>query len=338
MCYLCVGLASHANISLSVEQEGAKPQHIHHVGHVVRDISKALDLYCRLGFNCAAPAYPMISPAEGEPPKPFGVANTHATFLRNFIELVAVVSDDVPIPPDAVLIPLHVPAPALSQNIGTIKRTVTTLAAGLARFEGLHILVFQADDVAASAAQLRKAGVRHSGVNTVQRQIETTAGVHVAPVRLLEIDQEPVPEGRIAVAENPAPEMLQAQNHMNHPNGAIDLVESVLCVPPDDVEAYVQRYRRYLGRDARAEGAARIFDLQDCHITLVPENSLGDLLPGESAPALPAFVAYAVKVREPHATEALLQRNGVPTGTLPTGDVCVGARSALGAAVIFRQA
>ena len=71
----------------------------------------------------------MMSPKEGEPTKPFGVANTHATFLRNFIELATVVSDDAPIPKEAVLISLQVPAAVLPRILETIKRTVATLAA-----------------------------------------------------------------------------------------------------------------------------------------------------------------------------------------------------------------
>jgi hypothetical protein len=316
---------------------GTELRNIHHVGHVVRDMRKALELYRRLGFDCAPPAYPIISRAEGEPPKPFGAANTHATFLCNFVELVTVVSDDAPLPHDAVLIPLHVPAPALPRVLETIARTVATLAAGLARFEGLHILAFQTDDVAASAAQFDSDGVTHSGANIVQRQIETAAGLQVAPVRYLEIDQEPVPEGRLAIVENPPPEILRAQSHMNHPNGAIALVESLLCVADREIDSYAQRYRRYLGGDARAEGTARMFDLQDSRITIAPASSLGAFLPGEAAGELPAFVAYAVKVCDLPATEALLRRNGVPVALSPAGDIFVPARSALGAAVIFRQ-
>ena len=82
----------------------------------------------------------------------------------------------------------------------------------------------------------------------------------------------------------------------------------------------------------------RIFDLQDARITLVPAAHLGMLLPGETAPALPAFVAYAVTVRDVRATEALLRQNGLPVATSAARDIFVPARSTLGAAVIFRQA
>jgi catechol 2,3-dioxygenase-like lactoylglutathione lyase family enzyme len=315
---------------------GAEIRHLHHVGLVVRDMTRALDLYRSLGFNCPPPAYPMISPREGAPPKPFGVVNTHAAFVRNFIELASVVSEDVPIPRGAAMVPIEVPATALPGIRAAIERTVATLAVGLSRFEGLHILVFQTDDVAASAARFDKIGLRHSGANTARRQIETTNGIQSVPVHVLEIDQEPVPEGRLAVAENPAAEILQTQSHTDHPNGAIGLVEALLCVRDDELDATVARYGRYIGRDATAHDGSWIFELEDSQVIILPGSQLGRFLPGETAPALAAFIAYAVSVRDLRATDALLKANGVRVLEAPTGDIFVPATSALGAAVIFR--
>ena len=152
---------------------GIEIRHLHHVGHVVRDMRRGLDLYRRLGFDCPPPAYPVMSEPAGEPPRPFGAANTHAAFARNFVELATVVSDDAPIPDNASLVPIQVPPAALPKFLETLERTVATLASGLSRFEGLHILVLQTDDVAATAARFDQLGVRHSGANLVRRQIET---------------------------------------------------------------------------------------------------------------------------------------------------------------------
>ena len=172
-----------------------KITHIHHVGHVVRDMSVALELYRKLGFICPPPAYPTMAEKEGELPKPLGAANTHATFLRNFIEIVTVVKDGGRIPGDAKLVPLQVPPAALSRILENIRRTIATVSRSLSRYEGTHILCLYTADVEASAAQFDKDGVGHSGVNTVQRPVETTAGVQIVPVHVLEIDREDVPEG-----------------------------------------------------------------------------------------------------------------------------------------------
>jgi catechol 2,3-dioxygenase-like lactoylglutathione lyase family enzyme len=310
--------------------------YLHHVGLVVSDMEKALELYRRLGFLLQPPAYPMMSLKEGEPPKPLGVANTHVRFRRNFIELVTIAGDESRIPTDAKLVPIQVPPHALQRVLETIKRTVATLTVSLARFQGLQILVFQTPDAEATAQQMSADGVRHSGVNTVQREIDTGNGPRMVPVRLLEIDGEAVPEGRLAVAENPSLDVLRAQRGMDHPNGAQDLVEVILCVADTDLDDFERRYARYLARPVRHDGPARVFDLDGSRVTIIPDSSLEVILPGEKAPALPAFVAYAVAVPAPEASYKLLRENGFPVMTTSSGDGFVPAAAALGAAIIFR--
>ncbi|MEV4896282.1 VOC family protein, partial [Nonomuraea sp. NPDC055795] len=72
-------------------------------------------------------------------------------------------------------------------------------------------------------------------------------------------------------------------------------------------------------------------------VRIVPASALPGLLPGERPPALPAFVAYAVSVRDLPATERFLRGNGVPLATTGSGEIFVPAEAALGAAIIFRQ-
>jgi hypothetical protein len=310
--------------------------HLHHAGLVVRDIGRAMEVYRRLGFALTAPSFPAVSPAEGAPPRAAGAGNTHANFLRNFVEIVTVVRDGSAIPDDAELVPIQVPPAALPRVLDMINRTVGLIASRLERFEGLHILVLHTPDAESEAARLTAEGVGHSPVLSVQRRIDTAGGLQMVPARLLEIDE--VPEGRLAVAENPAPETLRAQLHMDHPNGAVDLVEAVLCVGEAELAAFERRYQAYLGRPARADGPARVFDLNNSRVTLVPDVHLAAILPGETPPAVPAFVAYAVAVRDVGATRALLQQNRVPVSMSPSGDIFVPAAAAAGAAVIFRQA
>ena len=47
-------------------------------------------------------------------------------------------------------------------------------------------------------------------------------------------------------------------------------------------------------------------------LQLIPESWLGEFLPGETASALPAFVAYAVAVRDLGSTRRWLEDNGFP--------------------------
>ena len=310
---------------------------IHHVGHVVHQMGAALERYRQLGFAVASPDYPMISLSPGAPPRPFGAANTHIRLQRNFIELVTVVSGPADIPADARLIPLQV-APAVREQTATaIRQTVATLTAGLARYQGLHILVFGSDDVAASAEELDRADVRHGGVMNVQRQIDPRDPTKTSPVRYLEIDGSSTLEGRIAIAENPYGELPIQQRPALHPNGALDLVGSVLCVPDGELEAHARRYARYLGCSPREDGALRQLDLPWAQIVIGEAGALAGLLPGERAPALPAFVACVVTVRDIVSTAQMLGSSEVPYGRTGSGDLFVPAAWALGAAIVFRQ-
>ena len=321
---------------------------LHHIGHVVSDMEEGLELYRRLGFHLSPPAYPMLSPREGEPPRPFGAANTHANFPRNFVELMTCVRDDGSsrIPGGAKLIPLQAPPEHLQRLTESIRATVAKVASCLARFQGLHILVFKTRDAEAVAGRLGSEGVRHGGVNAVRLPVDTAQGPRIAPIRLIELDSggteeaasSRVPEGRIAMAESPPAELLQAQLHMDHPNGAVDLVESVLCVAEAALPEVARRYEKYVGRPARIDGPMRVFDLERSRVTLVADADLEAILPGERAPALPAFVAYAVAVRDVGAARKLLEENGLPLRVSASGDIFVPAAAALGAAVIFRNA
>lgn len=88
-------------------------KHIHHVGHVVSNMSAALELYKKLGFVYLASAYPLVAEKEGEEPKPLGVANTHIPFLRNFVEIATVAKEGAAIPEDAKMVHIQVPPAAL---------------------------------------------------------------------------------------------------------------------------------------------------------------------------------------------------------------------------------
>jgi hypothetical protein len=303
--------------------------YVHHVGHVVRDMGAALALYRRMGFRVPPPTFPALPSEDGGLPRVVGAGNAHVTFRRNFLELVTVLDGEPG--PDAVVEVLDVPAKAIGRVTEGITATTTRISSALARFEGLHILVFQTSDADAAAARLAADGVEHGGVLRARRPGGN--GAAAVPISVIEIDGEAgrTPEGRLAVAED-----LPDSAH-EHPNGALDLVGPVLCVPAAEIAAYERRYARYLGRAARIAGPVRIFDLDGCAVTLVAEPDLGALLPGERAPALPAFVGYAVTVGDLATTRGLLEEANIPVRDTPHGEVFVPAAAALGTAVIFRQ-
>ncbi|MFC9245452.1 VOC family protein [Streptomyces sp. NPDC057136] len=299
---------------------------LHHVGHVVSDMAQALALYRRLGFHVSPPSVPALAPREGASPDPFGAANTHADLSRSFIELVTPVKagSTAGLPPDTRIVPLQAPPEKLPMLLSRIEATSAQLGGWCDRFEGLHILMFSSPDVDGAADRLIAAGVDHDGVNTIGRPVETPNGIRTELVRYLEI--EGAPEGRVGVVADLDLE-FQHTRHLDHPNGAQDLVEAVLCVAEGQLPLVRERFERYLGRPISAEAP----------ITLMTKADLPDLLPGEDPSALPALVACTVTVPDIARVRALLEENGLPVRETGRGEPYVPASAALGAALIFRE-
>jgi len=307
---------------------------LHHVGHLVRDIQKGLDLYQRLGFHMTPPTFPTITLSDNAPATPFGVGNSHADFGDNsFVELLTVVDGHQRIPVNAILIPLQIPAAARSRVVEVISRTIMTLNGCLARFEGLHILVFGTPDADAQAQRLSQEGIGHSGVNVTRQQFPNQVDSVASVIRVIELDDpsNPVPEGRLAVAE-----FLKRSG--SHPNGALGLIDAVLCVPEADLPAYEHRYEKYTNCQAQRTGQSSIFELGTSRVTLVADSALDSILPGERPLGVPGFVAYTVRVRDIEVTHKMLLANGFSPKTTVSGDVFVSATEALGAAVVFHPA
>ena len=317
---------------------------LHHVGHVFRDLGEGLALYRRLGFFVPPATYPMLSRSVGQPPAPFGLANTHVEFPRAFVELLTCVGDgaDAALPPDAQGVPMHPPdisAEKLAELRAAVAKVAGAIEARLARREGVHILVFHSANVDGVSARLTAAGVEHAPPLSARRTIRTRDGVKAGPVRFLALSGDPdvVPEGRLAFADLPADELLDAQMGLVHPNGALALVEVIVAVPDAQLAATALRYERLLGRAPRDSDATRIFELSQSRVIVAGEIGLQRLLPGATVPSTATIVGYTVAVADLAVTKALLATNGLAVTTNAGGDLVVPATVAQGVAVGFRQ-
>jgi hypothetical protein len=136
---------------------------------------------------------------------------------------------------------LQAPAETLQRLTDSITETATRIAHALDRFQGLQILVFGTADVDATIARLAAHAVAHSAVNRLQRPAATGEKTKQISVGYVEIDSEPglSPEGRLALAEDAPADSAHLIGNQGHPNGAIELIESVLCVPDADLSNFV---------------------------------------------------------------------------------------------------
>lgn len=315
---------------------------LHHVGHVVADIGAAAELYRRLGFHVGPPGFPAwkdqpIGQADNNL-VPFGAGNTHIEFHRDFVELVTVL--DGPLPAEAFLMPIEVPADKRDGMMRAIRTTTDNIKACLDRFEGLHITLFEGADPSAVAARLDAGGIAHGGVHHVQRPMWTEGGYTTSvPASFLEIGEDArVPEGRIGVASNPDTALLDAQKLPRHPNGAVGLTEVVLCAADGDLDAHAARYAAILDREPERADHGRVFTLEGSRLTIARASRLGKVWPGAEVPETPGFAAYGVAVEDLAATRELLVGNGFSVNETADGSVVVPAAEAMGAAVLFTQA
>lgn len=312
---------------------------LHHAGLVVRDLDLAMATFRRLGFTVPEGAFPGLPTGPDGAHQAVGAGNTHLRFDDNFVELAAVVGPGGQIGANATMVPMDVPVDRLPVLREVIDRTAARIATALERFEGLHILAFEAPDLDAAADRLATVGVQHPGVSRLRQPVDTPEGTETVPVAYLEIDEEPglAPEGRIVLAEPMGVDALRWQGNPGHPNGARRLISAVLCVPDAEVETFVRRYEAYTGRSAQREGHRHVLDLEKARLIIVGADDLAEVLPRAHAVALPAFVAYTLLVDDLAATASLLEQEGVPVHRTADGEVAVTPDQAYGVLSIFRE-
>lgn len=319
---------------------------LHHVGLVVSDIGAARAAYTRLGFVVPPATFPALPPGPGQQPQAFGAGNTHITFASTFLELATVVDDtsngpaaDRIRPEDQRLHVIHAPDAALERLTTVIAETTARLRSALDRFEGLHILALQTTDADAVATRMRAAGVPTSGVQRLQRPIETADGTRIEPIGYLELDEPSLtPEGRLAVAENPPTDVLAVQVVPDHPNGATALTEVHLSAPDADLDLIIDRYHRYLDLAARADGPSWAFELEQARVVVTPVSRLPEVLPGAAARTDgPAIAGCTLTVRDLAATAEHFSSRDVSYSE-HNGRIVVTGAEAAGATLVFSPA
>jgi hypothetical protein len=256
-----------------------------HVAVANRDFAALQAAYERLGFRLTPLSQQAGALRPGEPDQPWGTANRCAFLRSGYIELLGIAD------------------PALPLN---------RLDQFLARYEGMHVLVFGTGDAEATAARLG------ADVARIARRVD---GEKVA----FRLARTAFPEGRVQFCQHLSREILWAPRWLDHPNGAVALDEAFLEV--EDPEAAAFRYEAALGvAPSRAEGAFR-FALAPGALTIRS---------GADAPALPFMAGFAVAVEDLERTRRVLEEGGVPYGRRDD-EIVVPRAAAGGATCIFRR-
>lgn len=266
-----------------------------HVGVCARDAAVLWAAWERLGFALT----PAARQSRGD--GPMGTANRCAMLRRGYLELLAIVD------------------PALPDN---------GLAAMLDRSGGARILALGMEDAEGNLARLRRAGLDIPGIAPLSRPVEPGGPV----ARFERLPLPAAPEGRVQLVRHLTPEAIWQPRWMTHPNAATELRAAIVAA--DRPAESAARLSRLSGLPLEPDPAGGFaLPLPDgARVRVMEPDAVAALLPGVSAPALPAVAAIVLGVSDPAATRRALA--AVPHAEVP-GGVLVGADQAAGCAVLF---
>ncbi len=289
----------------------------HHVGLITRDMDRTIAAYERLGFGFTPLSEPRIILAPGRAPETFGAGNRTAIFGDNYLEVLG-----------------HTDAGRWDSTTPE-QRGPYDLDVPLARYEGMHVMHFNADDIHGLRGRLVAQGVECADVKPFERDVDTPDGAKTMKALVFSFPRAVNPEGLIQVAHHLTPELVLQPRFMKHANGARRVTESIICAA--DPEGYAEKYGRYTGRGHRSAGGHFEVDAgAGTRVTVVSPEHVGDVVPGGRAPAEPSMVGFTTAVDDLGRVRELLKENGVPFKE-HGGRLVVAASDAGGSAVLFEE-
>ena len=287
----------------------------HHVGLITRDMTTTIARYEQLGFSFTPLSQPRISLAPGRAPEPFGAGNRTAIFADNYLEVLGYT--------DTVLWNSTTPE----------QRGPYDLDVPLARYEGMHVMHFDSDDLDGLRSRLTAAGVECAAIKPFERNVDTPDGERHMKALAFGFPPGANPEGLLQIAQHLTPELVLQPRFMHHPNGARRVTESIVCAA--DPERYAEKYSRYTGFDSTlVDGQFRVDVGPTARVRIVTPEQVGEIVPGGRALAEPSMVGFTVAVSDLARAAELLDTNGVPHQELD-GRLVVRAADACGSAVLF---
>jgi hypothetical protein len=289
----------------------------HHVGLIVADIDTTVRQFECLGFAFAPLSIHKFALRPGEPLVPLGTGNRCAIFHNNFLEIVGVIDQE------------------RWRQITTAQRGPYNVDAFIARYQGLHVMHFGADDIEVVRARFAKTGVAASEITRIERNVDTPDGPRMMKAETLYFPPGTNPEGAVQIASHRTPELVLQPRYMKHSNGAVSITECIVCTP--ETAAYAAKYERYSGHAAKQTGNLRVVDLGRSRVVVVAPDHLGDVIPDCVPPALPFLAGFTVAADSLEQSRAHLRKAGVPFRE-HGGRLVVSPAHGCGSAVIFEAA
>jgi hypothetical protein len=274
-----------------------------HVGYFVHDLQAAGVQLERLGFRVSLTNVQTNADASGAL-KPSGTSNRLAKLKFGFLEILAATHDT----------PL---ADQFKQQI--------------ARYSGLQLIAFSADDMARERERLTGAGFAMQGVVELKRRDRTLPGEPEVHFSVMRPQPGVMAEGRVQWVTPQTPDTVWRADTISR-NGVEGLTDILLCVE-DPAEA-AARYGRYVGRAPIERDGLHVVSLDRGGLAFADTNEIAKILPDFRPPSLPFMAGQALRA-DLSVTRARLEQAGVRPVSSSSDLICVGPADALGGYMLF---
>jgi len=274
-----------------------------HIGIVGADLEAMERAYARLGFT-VAPRCELVALAGDGSATPLGQVNSHLLFGRTYVELTAVEGD----------LETH------------------HLRDAIARYYGFHIVVLTAEDADAARSRLIANGLEAPPTALAGREVRYPGGRGMAGFRWFRVPDADLPDVFVCYVEQLTPDLVFDASLNDHPNGARELQEILICA--DDPAAAAARFARASGAAvATAPGGPRV-ELAVGRARFLGTEALRREFPDIAPPALPWAAGFTMSCPDIAATRRFLRNSDLSWHD--GGDrMWIGPDDACGAVVAF---
>lgn len=260
-----------------------------HVAHFVRDPEAARRALTRCGF-APTPISIQVNPDSAGGTRPTGTGNTTAMFERGYAEVLFKTADT----------PL-----------------AREFEAMLEQHAGLHLAAFAVADAEAAHRRLAASGFAVRELVSMSRPVDAETGTATAAFTIARLQPGAMPEGRIQMLTHHTEQAVWQRRWLNHPNGAIGLIDVVIAVA--DVEEAAQRFARFTGRTAVRTSGGAVLRLDRGGVYLVNYDRIAERVPEVPITRLPFMAGYALRVQSLAIAETAVNRADLAWHTFDDG-------------------
>jgi len=282
--------------------------YLDHVGLFVSDFDASPRRLEALGFALTPFVAHMSSSDPGVPATSSGTGNQCAMFGTGYLEMLGPTVDT-----------------PLSRQ----------LRAQLARYPGLHLIAFAANNPERNHTRIADAGFQPLPLVRLARPVPTETGEETARFSVIRIPPHVMPEGRIQLVTHHTPNLVWQPRYQQQPNRAIGLTGVLLCV--GDARKTAGRFGRFLDKEPERLLDGWELNLDRGRVVFVEPGRFHELRPNTELPCTPYIAETALQTANLSESCGYLDAKGIPYTRLGSQAILLSGEEALGASFVFHE-